>query len=87
MSRITPPATTMRTEYFNVEDAAFTRSFDRESARRQLRVSLAMVAAMAGAAFVLGFVVPMAKAHEAKIRPAIHQSGAFAGRLVAINEK
>ena len=33
-------------------EPAFTRSFDRDSARRQFRVSLLLVAAMAMAAFV-----------------------------------
>ncbi len=64
-------------------EQAFTRSFDRESARRQFRVSILLVAAMATAAFVLGFALPINSAHKAP--PMAEDGGAFSGRLVRVN--
>ena len=87
MSPIPAPVANVFGNYFNAGEPAFMKSFDPESARRQLHVSLAMVAAMAGAAFVLGIILPMDKASEAKIHPKVWQSGAFTGTLVMINEK
>jgi hypothetical protein len=63
-------------------ETAFTRSFDRESARRQFRVSILLVAAMATAAFVLGFALPI----NSPSNPAqVVDSAAFAGRLVSVD--
>lgn len=47
-------------------EPAFTRTFDRDSARRQFRVSILLVAAMAAAAFVLGFAMPIDPAPGSK---------------------
>lgn len=54
-----------------------------ESARRQLRVSILMVAVMATAAFVIGFVMPVNSAHKATPTAA---KGVFAGRLIVMKE-
>ena len=60
-------------------EPAFTRSFDRDSARRQFRVSLLLVAAMAMAAFVLGFALPIGSPAQ-KATPVATDGGVFAGR-------
>ena len=39
----------------------FSHSFDRDSARRQFRVSIFLIVAMAVSAFVLGFAMPVDK--------------------------
>lgn len=65
-------------------EPAFNRSFDRESARRQFRVSILLVMAMASAAFVLGFALPINSAHKAA--PVAQDSGTFTGRLVTAND-
>lgn len=67
-------------------EPAFTRSFDRDSARRQFRVSLLLVAAMATAAFVLGFALPIGSPAQ-KSTPVATDGGVFAGRLVTINDR
>ena len=54
-----------------------------ESTRRQLRVSILMVAAMAAAAFAIGFVMPVNSAHKATPTAA---NGVFAGRLIMMTE-
>ena len=61
-------------------EPAFSRSFDRDSARRQFRVSVLLVVAMATAAFVLGFALPINSAH--KSAPVAQDGGTFTGRLV-----
>ena len=61
-------------------EPAFTRSFDRDSARRQFRVSMLLVSAMAVAAFVLGFALPLSSTSPQP--QATADNGAFAGRLV-----
>lgn len=66
-------------------EPAFNRSFDRESARRQFRVSILLVAAMATAAFVLGFALPINSAHKAP--PVAEHGSNFAGRLVGVNDR
>ena len=65
-------------------EPAFTRSLDGDSARRQFRVSLLLVAAMAMAAFVLGFRSADQLAC-AEGTPVATDSGVFAGRLVTID--
>jgi hypothetical protein len=66
-------------------EPAFTRSFDPESARRQFRVSLLLVAAMALAAFILGFALPLNAPRTSPPVPASISGGAdFSGRLVTI---
>lgn len=64
-------------------EPAFTRSFDRESARRQFRVSILLVAAMATAAFVLGFALPINSAQSGS--GVIADNMEFSGRLVSVD--
>ena len=71
----------------NQQEQAFTRSYDRESARRQFRVSLVLVAAMATAAFVLGFAMPVEKFHTSKSAPVAQNESVFSGRLVTIDDR
>ncbi|HEY8261069.1 MAG TPA: hypothetical protein VIG55_07650 [Methylosinus sp.] len=67
-------------------EPAFTRSFDPESARRQFRVSLLLVAAMALAAFVLGFALPLNAPRSSPPVPlSISDAGEFSGTLVTID--
>lgn len=68
-------------------EPALTRSFDRETARRQLRVSLVLVAAMAVAAFVLGFALPLDAPHATRGKPMAIDDGSFSGRLITVNER
>ncbi len=68
-------------------EPALTRGFDRESARRQLRVSLVLVAAMAVAAFVLGFALPVDAPHATRGKPIASSDTSFSGRLVTVNER
>lgn len=65
-------------------EPAFTRSFDPESARRQFRVSLLLVAAMALAAFILGFALPLNAPRSTPPAPASLSDidSGFSGRLV-----
>ncbi len=67
-------------------EPGFTRSFDPESARRQLRVSVLLVAAMALAAFVLGFALPLDAPRTGKSSPMASSDG-FTGRLVTIGDR
>ncbi len=66
-------------------EPAFTRSYDRDSARRQFRVSLLLVGAMAIAAFVLGFALPISSPDQASQVRA--QDSAFLGRLVSVGDR
>ena len=63
-------------DYFDFEVAG-------EAARRQFRVSILLVAAMATAAFVFGFAMPISSVQKAT--PAA-DNGVFAGRLVGVTE-
>lgn len=63
-------------------EPGFARSFDRESARRQFRVSILLVAAMAFAAFVLGFALPINASQNTSQAAG---NGQFAGRLVSVD--
>lgn len=67
-------------------EPAFTRDFDPESARRQFRVSLILVGAMALAAFVLGFALPVSNSHTATSAPIAADSSGFTGRLVTVSD-
>jgi uncharacterized membrane protein len=58
-------------------------SYNREAFRRQFRLSLFLVAAMVGAAFVLGFALPISG--HATAQTAMQDSG-FQGRLLNIDE-
>lgn len=62
-------------------EPSYSNSFDRESARRQFRVSILLVAAMAVAAFVLGYALPINASHN--VTPVAHHDQ-FSGRLVSI---
>lgn len=64
-------------------EPAFTRNFDRESARRQFRVSILLVAAMATAAFILGFALPINSAQNG-VAP-VADNMEFSGRLVSVD--
>jgi hypothetical protein len=67
-------------------EPAFARSFDPESARRQFRVSLILVAAMALAAFILGFALPLDAPRTSPPFPAtLSDDAGFSGRLVTID--
>lgn len=67
-------------------DPGFVRGLDGESARRQLRLSVFLVMAMASAAFILGFAVPVDKySHAVKAPPIASEDAAFSGRLVGVN--
>ncbi len=63
-------------------EPAYSRGFDRESARRQFRVSIFLIGAMALAAFVLGFALPINSAQNAG-SVADHEQ--FTGRLVSVD--
>lgn len=63
-------------------EPGFTRNFDRESARRQFRVSILLVVAMATAAFVLGYALPINPAQNAT---PVADHAAFSGRLVSVD--
>jgi hypothetical protein len=70
-------------KFDNEVEPVFTHSFDPESARRQLRVSITLVVAMGVAAFVLGFLSPIGgqdMAKQTKIAP----DSTFSGRLVSL---
>jgi hypothetical protein len=60
----------------------FSHSFDRDSARRQFRVSIFLIVSMAVSAFVLGFAMPVDKPVKATD---VVDSGAFTGRLVTFD--
>lgn len=70
-------------KYDNTSDSGYVRRFDRESARRQFRVSLLLIIAMALSAFVLGFAMPVGgpitASETAKDNPG------FTGRLVTFD--
>lgn len=66
-------------------ETAFTRSFDRDSARRQFRVSVFLVVAMASAAFLLGFALPISS--PSQVGTPVTSDDGFAGRLVGVNDR
>ena len=72
-------------KFENQIEPAFTRSFDPESARRQLRMSIMLVVAMGFAAFVLGYASPIDLQKPLKQTTAVEDSG-FSGRLVSIGD-
>lgn len=63
-------------------EPAYSNSFDRESARRQFRVSILLVAAMAFAAFVLGYALPI---NPTRNLAPVADSSQFSGRLVSVD--
>ena len=65
----------MSNAYYSVIDPA--------SARRQFRLSIAIAAAMAVGAFVLGFATPI---HQAPKATTLDDGAAFSGRLVSFGE-
>jgi hypothetical protein len=74
-------------KFETTEEPPRARGFDPESARRQLRMSLILVAAMATAAFVLGFSVPAGKSHGLKSAPVAADDANFSGRLVSVTDR
>ena len=65
----------MSNAYYSVIDPA--------AARRQFRLSIAIVAAMAIGAFALGFATPI---HQAPKATTLDDGAAFTGRLVSFAE-
>jgi hypothetical protein len=66
----------------NTTETEFSRGFDPEAARRQLRISIVLVAAMALAAFILGFALPISSGHG--VAPAAVEDAAYMGRLASL---
>jgi hypothetical protein len=62
-----------------MSDTFYGESY-REAARRQFRLSVAVVVLMAIGAFAAGFVSPIGTAHNARN---VDDTGVFFGRLVA----
>ena len=70
-------------KFDNKNETGYVRRFDRESARRQFRVSLLLIVAMALSAFVLGFAMPVGTPNTttgAAVDPTV-----FSGRLVTFD--
>lgn len=70
-------------KFDNKNETGYVRRFDRESARRQFRVSLLLIVAMALSAFVLGFAMPVGSPNTttgAAVDPTV-----FSGRLVTFD--
>jgi hypothetical protein len=63
---------------------AYYSVIDHASARRQFRLSVALVAAMAVAALVLGFATPI---HQTPKATMMDDGAAFSGRLVSMYDK
>ena len=61
-----------------MSDTFYTENY-RESARRQFRLSVALVALMAIGAFATGFATPIGTAQNARN---VDDTGVFIGRLV-----
>lgn len=70
-------------KYDDKTESGYIRKFDRESARRQFRVSLLLIIAMAVSAFVLGFAMPVA-GPTSQANSAMDNTG-FSGRLVTFD--
>jgi len=70
-------------KYEDKKSSTYVRSFDRDSARRQFRVSLVLIVAMALSAFVLGFAMPVG-APDPTTGAAVDRTG-FSGRLVTFD--
>lgn len=70
-------------KFDNKTEPGLSRRFDRESARRQFRVSVLLIIAMALSAFVLGFAMPVGNPTE-QTNPTVESSG-FSGRLVTFD--
>ncbi|MFY9655255.1 MAG: hypothetical protein WAK01_01510 [Methylocystis sp.] len=74
-------------KFDNEVEPTFTHSFDPESARRQLRISITLVAAMGLAAFVLGFLSPIGGKDMTKNNMTGPDStSTFSGRLVSFDK-
>lgn len=63
------------------EQPAFARGFDAETARRQFHTSLVLGAAMAAAAFVLGFALPLDTPHAPAPAAMLGDADDIAGRI------
>jgi hypothetical protein len=63
---------------------AFYSLVDLEAARRQARMSIVIIAAVAIGAFILGFATPIPQMQKATI---LDDGGAFFGRLVSLIEE
>lgn len=62
------------------------RSCDPETARRQFRISLILVAAMAVAAFILGLALPLNATHARLGKPVASDNTSFSSRLAISDE-
>jgi hypothetical protein len=56
---------------------------DRETLRRQFRISIVMIVAMSICAFILGFATPITRAQKATV---VDNGQAFIGRLVSMGD-
>ena len=70
-------------KFENQVESGFSRGFDPESARRQLRMSIMLVVAMGVAAFILGFVSPINT--KLATKTVVATDASFSGRLVLID--
>lgn len=68
-------------------EAAFTRCIEGETAHRQSRVSLVLVAAMAIAAFALGFALPLDAPHARRGQPIVDDDYNLAKSLKTVGER
>lgn len=70
-------------KFDNKTEPGFSRPFDRESARRQFRVSVLLIIAMALSAFVLGFAMPVG--NQSSQTNSDKLTSGFSGRLVTFD--
>lgn len=62
---------------------SYDTHFDRDSLRRQFRLSIGLIVALAVATFVLGLSLPVDNGRHA---PQVNAAGEIMGRLVSIDE-
>jgi hypothetical protein len=62
---------------------SYDTHFDRESIRRQFRMSMGLIVAMALATFILGLSLPVDNGRHA---PELATAGELMGRLVSIDQ-
>ena len=71
-------------KYEDNTQTPYVQRFDRDSARRQFRVSLLLIVAMAISAFVLGFAMPVGGPPASPTGSLDDQAG-FSGRAVTFD--